>query len=104
MPRLMRHHARAAVPADIVERPHLPVMAADDQGPLADHVEALVVARLRNVVHMAGKLPALAEQLPALQLQELGVEIGPGWQPAALAVGKLHIDIANVLHEWASIN
>ena len=55
MPRLMRHHPRAAMPADIVESPDLPVMAADDQRPLSDHVETLIIARFRNIVHMRRK-------------------------------------------------
>ena len=82
------HHARAAVPADIVEAAHQAVLAAHDEGAFADHVEGEVVARVGDVADMADDLPAAPEKLLLLDLQELGIEIGPPGQTLALALAE----------------
>ena len=78
-----------AVRADIVERSHLPVLAAHHDRALAHHRESMVVACARNVRHMAHEVPGRLEYVLALQRHEIGVEIGPGGQaPAGLIAGN----------------
>jgi hypothetical protein len=88
MAALVAHHPRAAVAADIVEAAHHPILAADGERPLPHHIQGQIVARRRDIADMAHQLPAAAEQLVLLDLQELEVEIGPPGQPAALALAQ----------------
>src|SRR3546814_6795428 len=71
---------RRPVPADIVERAHLPVMAAHGEHQFAEEVERMIITGLRDVVDMADELPGRHEQPFGLQLEELRIEVGPGRQ------------------------
>src|SRR5262249_22097042 len=88
MAALCLHHPRAAMAADIVKAAHHAILAADGEGALPHHIEGHVVARLGDVADMADELPAAPEQLLLFDLQELGVEIDPPGQPAALALAQ----------------
>ena len=56
-PRGAIEQARRAVPADIVKRAHHAVVAADREQHFADEIEALVVAGIRDLRHVADDLP-----------------------------------------------
>ena len=77
---------RAAVAAQVVERANAAVCAAQDQGAFACHVERNVVARLRDIRHVARQLPVTAEQDIPFQLRQLLVVVGPRRQSAAVPV------------------
>src|SRR5262249_27738849 len=69
-----------AVAADVVEAPDLAVVAAQGQHPLAEEVEGLVVARLRDIVQVAHHLPRGAEHRLPFALEEALVGVEPGGQ------------------------
>ena len=68
------------MPADVVEAAHLAVIAADRDHALAEEIERVKVTALRNVVDVADELPAGAEDLLPLALEELRIAIDPGGQ------------------------
>ena len=72
------------MPADIVKRPYLTILAAHDQGALTKNVEAEILAGFGNVADMAGQLPVAAEQDVTLKVQQLAIGVGPGWQARAV--------------------
>src|SRR6476469_9642768 len=65
--------ARAAMAADIRERPHHAVIAANNHDAFAEIVEAPPLARLRDVAFMANHLRRCAQERPLLGLEEFGV-------------------------------
>jgi hypothetical protein len=76
------------VATDVVKGAHHLVLATDDDGPFAAHVEADVVAGLRQVVHMADKLPVPPEQDIGLEVQQFLVEIGPARESGAVPIAR----------------
>ena len=66
--------------ADIVEAAHLAVGTAQAHELFAEYVERVVVARLRQIVHMADEVPGAREQMLPLGLEEVSVVIKPGRQ------------------------
>jgi hypothetical protein len=72
--------ARRTVPADVIETAQLAILAAHGDDGLAEQVEAVVIADLRNVVAVADQLPAGAKDRALLQLEEIGVVVDPARQ------------------------
>ena len=70
--------ARAAVTADVGERAQRHVLAAHDDHAFAEVLERVPVARLGDVAVMADDLPGGGEDPLLLELEELGVAVGPG--------------------------
>ena len=64
--------ARGAMTAHVVERAHRAVVAAQREQHLADEVETLVVAGLRDLGDVADHLPGRAENAFALEREEFG--------------------------------
>jgi len=56
------HEPRPAVTADIGERPHLAIIAADDDHAFAEIIEAMPVAGAGYVVEVAYDLPCRPDQ------------------------------------------
>ena len=74
------HEARRAMAADIVEGAQHAVIAADDKGALAQHIQRGVVARSCDLTHMADDLPVLQQEIAAFEREELGIVVGPSRQ------------------------
>ena len=74
--------------ADIVEGAHDTVTAAQDQHPLANHVEGQEVARFGEVGDMTGELPMTAKQQLLFELQKLRIAVGPRRQSAAVPADR----------------
>jgi hypothetical protein len=72
------------MPADVVERAHHAVVAADDDDRLVEEVEGVIVARLRDVVDMADHLPRRPEHPLGLVSEEFRVMIEPARQAQEL--------------------
>jgi hypothetical protein len=80
------------VAADVVEAANLAVLAADGQDGLVDDVQRLEIPRRRHVVDVADEVPALPEHDLALQVEELGVGIGPPGQAEVVFRAKIRGD------------
>jgi hypothetical protein len=78
--RLPVHHSRGAMPADIVEGAQGPVLAADDESAFAQKIERGEIAGLPHLADVAHQVPIVQQQVPFLQLEELGAMIGPAGQ------------------------
>src|SRR5689334_8297268 len=70
--------AGGAVAAHVMKSAHLSVVAADGEEHLADEVEALVVAGVRNLGDVTDDLPGRAEDPLALEREEFRVGVRPG--------------------------
>ena len=68
------------MPADVRERPHLPVVAANDEHAFAEIFEGAPLARLRDLAFVAHHLRRRAKERLLLRLEEFGVEIEPARQ------------------------
>src|SRR5688572_3649206 len=79
---------RRAMAAHIVENPYCAVVAAQGKQHLADEVEALVIAGLRNLGYVADDLPRRTEDALPFQREELGIRIRPRGQAEILG-GRL---------------
>jgi len=78
--------------ADIRERPHHAVIAANNHDAFAEIVEAPPLARLRDVAFMANHLRRCAQERPLLGLEEFGVMIEPSGQAHAVERVWLRLD------------
>ena len=69
--------ARGAVPAHIMKSPDHAIVAADGKQHLADEVETLVIARVRNLGDVTDDLPGGTEHAFALEREEFRVRVRP---------------------------
>jgi hypothetical protein len=84
------HHPRPTVPADIMKAFHLPVVAAHSNGAFTDNIEGHVVSRLRDLIHMAQKLPAPPKEMLIFKFHGLVIEmvqLGSPDRSPSLSVG-----------------
>ena len=80
------HHPRAAMTAQVVKRPHHPILPAHHQRAFAQQIKAAPVAGGGDVIDMAGQLPVIQEKLLAFQFEQRVGMIGPGRQAAPVPV------------------
>ena len=66
------------MPADVVECAQDPILAAYDEGALADRIERHVIAGVRHLAHVADHQPTALEDALAFELVEFGVAVDPG--------------------------
>jgi hypothetical protein len=78
-----------AVAADVMEAAHAPVGPPDRQDRLVKELEGQEIAHGRHVVDVADQVPALAEHDLALELEELGVPVGPAGQAEVVFRAKI---------------
>ena len=85
--------ARAAVPADVAEGAQLALVVAQHEHRLRARLGGQVRAGLRQLRHVRGELPGALEDPLALELEDLGVAVEPGWERrrvAGRALGSPH--------------
>jgi hypothetical protein len=82
--------ARRTVAADIVEAAHIAVGAAHDEQRLAEKVERVEVAGVRDVAHVTHDLPRGAQHELGFEREELRIAVGPGGQAVVVGVRILH--------------
>src|SRR5262245_5017984 len=83
VPGLAAHHCGGAVAADIVEGADCAVLAANNEGALAQHVQSRIGAGLGDLADVANDLPAAQQQMASFEIEELGVAVGPTGQRLA---------------------
>ncbi len=98
---------RCAMPADIVERPHDAVVAANDDDRLVEEIEGVIVARLRDIVDVADDLPRWSEYALGLVREEFIVVIEPTRQADELVrvrigSGELPVGRQGFVHRQSS--
>ena len=91
---------RATVQADIAEGARYSVAAANDDDALADELERVEIAGLRNVVQMADHLPGRGEDAFPLGGKKAGVGIDPSWQAEII----IRIGEGDVGHRRLQVN
>ena len=74
---------RRPVTTDVVECAHLAIVAAKNDNRLAEEFERMEVAGTRHIARVADHLPAFAENLGLLALEEFRVAVDPGRQAVA---------------------
>ena len=70
--------ARGAMTAHVMKSAHPSVVATDGEQHFPDEVEALVIARVRNLRDVTDHLPGRAEHAFALEREEFRVRVRPG--------------------------
>ena len=66
---------RAAVPANVVQRPQLTVAAPDDDEREVPYLQGQVVARLGDFADVAGEHPLSVPHVGEVQLEDVGVVV-----------------------------